>query len=89
VIRNTICVDLTKDRKGDNSDVDKKSSISMQAKEKLPPMCSTIRQWAHAELIPVGRFATTDEVADVVVMMSKNGNIAEQTINVNGRWYMS
>jgi 3-oxoacyl-[acyl-carrier protein] reductase len=44
---------------------------------------------AHAGLIPVGRFGTTDEVADVVVMLAKNGYITGQTINVNGGWYMS
>jgi 3-oxoacyl-[acyl-carrier protein] reductase len=44
---------------------------------------------AQAGLIPVGRFGTTDEVADVVVMLVKNGYITGQTINVNGGWYMS
>ena len=40
-------------------------------------------------LIPVGRFGTVDEVADVVVMLATNGYITGQTINVNGGWYMS
>src|ERR1017187_8589489 len=40
-------------------------------------------------LIPVGRFGTVDEVADVVAMLATNGYITGQTINVNGGWYMS
>lgn len=41
------------------------------------------------DLIPVRRFGTVDEVADVVVMLARNGYITGQTINVNGGWYMS
>jgi 3-oxoacyl-[acyl-carrier protein] reductase len=44
---------------------------------------------ARADLIPVGRFGTTDEVADAVIMVVRNGYITGQTINVNGGWYMS
>ena len=44
---------------------------------------------ATTALIPVGRFGTVDEVADVVVMLAANGYITGQTINVNGGWYMS
>ncbi|MGA2620789.1 MAG: 3-oxoacyl-ACP reductase family protein [Thermoguttaceae bacterium] len=44
---------------------------------------------ARPELIPVGRFGTVDEVADVVVMVATNGYITGQTVNVNGGWYMS
>jgi NAD(P)-dependent dehydrogenase (short-subunit alcohol dehydrogenase family) len=44
---------------------------------------------ARPDLIPVGRFGTEDEVADVVVMLAGNGFITGQTINVNGGWYMS
>ena len=44
---------------------------------------------ARADLIPIGRFGTPDEVADVVVMLACNGYITGQTINVNGGWYMS
>jgi len=44
---------------------------------------------AHAELIPVGRFGTVEEVAEVVVMLVRNGYITGQTININGGWYMS
>jgi 3-oxoacyl-[acyl-carrier protein] reductase len=44
---------------------------------------------ATPALIPVGRFGTVDEVADVVVMLAANGYVTGQTINVNGGWYMS
>ena len=44
---------------------------------------------ATPALIPVGRFGTVDEVADVAVMLAANGYITGQTINVNGGWYMS
>jgi 3-oxoacyl-[acyl-carrier protein] reductase len=44
---------------------------------------------ATPDLIPMGRFGTVDEVADVVVMLATNGYITGQTINVNGGWYMS
>lgn len=44
---------------------------------------------ARADLIPIGRFGTTDEVAEVVLMLARNGYITGQTINVNGGWYMS
>jgi len=44
---------------------------------------------ARSDLIPVGRFGTVDEVADVVVMLARNGYVTGQTINVNGGWYMS
>ena len=39
---------------------------------------------ARPDLIPLGRFGTTEEVAEVVVMLAKNGYITGQTINVNG-----
>jgi 3-oxoacyl-[acyl-carrier protein] reductase len=41
------------------------------------------------ELLPVQRFGTAEEVAQVVVMLATNGYITGQTINVNGGWYMS
>ncbi len=41
------------------------------------------------DLFPVGRFGRTEEVADVVVMLARNGFITGQTINVNGGWFMS
>jgi 3-oxoacyl-[acyl-carrier protein] reductase len=44
---------------------------------------------AQPDLIPVGRFGTVDEVADVVVMLATNGYITGQTININGGWYRS
>ncbi len=44
---------------------------------------------AKPDLIPVGRFGTTDEVAQVTVMLAKNGYITGQTLNVNGGWFMS
>ncbi len=44
---------------------------------------------ARTDLIPVGRFGTVDEVADVVVVLAANGYITGQTVNVNGGWSMS
>jgi 3-oxoacyl-[acyl-carrier protein] reductase len=44
---------------------------------------------ARPDLIPVGRFGMVHEVADVVVMVARNGYITGQTMNVNGGWYMS
>ncbi len=44
---------------------------------------------ARPERIPVGRFGTTGEVAEVAVMLAHNGYITGQTINVNGGLYMS
>ena len=44
---------------------------------------------ARPERIPVGRFGTPEEVAEVVVMLTRNGYITGQTINVNGGLYMS
>lgn len=40
-------------------------------------------------LVPVGRFGTTEEVADAVLLLATNGYITGQTINVNGGWHMS
>lgn len=40
-------------------------------------------------LIPVGRFGEPDEVADVALLLARNGYMTGQTINVNGGWYMS
>jgi 3-oxoacyl-[acyl-carrier protein] reductase len=39
-------------------------------------------------LIPVGRFGTAEEVADVAVLLACNGYITGQTINVNGGRYL-
>jgi 3-oxoacyl-[acyl-carrier protein] reductase len=44
---------------------------------------------ASPSLIPVGRFGRVEEVAEVAVMLARNGYITGQTINVNGGWYMS
>jgi len=44
---------------------------------------------ARADIIPVGRFGTVEEVAEVALMLAGNGYITGQTINVNGGWYMS
>ncbi len=44
---------------------------------------------AQPQWIPVGRFGTVEETADVAVMLARNGYITGQTINVNGGWYMS
>ena len=44
---------------------------------------------ASPAAIPIGRFGTPEEVADVAVMLAKNGYITGQTININGGWYMS
>jgi len=44
---------------------------------------------ARPDLIPVGRFGTVEETADVAVMLAHNGYITGQTINVNGGMYMS
>ena len=41
------------------------------------------------EMIPVGRFGQVEEVADVVLMLARNGYVTGQTISVNGGWYMS
>jgi len=37
--------------------------------------------------IPVGRFGRPDEVADVAVMLARNGYVTGQSININGGLY--
>jgi 3-oxoacyl-[acyl-carrier protein] reductase len=44
---------------------------------------------AKPDRIPIGRFGKVEEVADVVLMLARNGYITGQTINVNGGWYFS
>jgi 3-oxoacyl-[acyl-carrier protein] reductase len=44
---------------------------------------------ARPDRIPVGRFGTSEEVADVAVMLAKNAYITGQTIHVNGGWFMT
>ena len=39
--------------------------------------------------IPVGRFGRPEEVADIVVMLARNGYITGQTIHPNGGLYMT
>ena len=41
------------------------------------------------DLVPVGRFGTVGEIADVVLMLVRNGYITGQTININGGRYLS
>lgn len=43
----------------------------------------------NPQMVPVGRFGAGEEVAQVIVMLARNGYITGQTINVNGGWYMS
>jgi 3-oxoacyl-[acyl-carrier protein] reductase len=38
--------------------------------------------------VPVGRFGTVEEVADVAVMLARNAYVTGQTINVNGGRYL-
>lgn len=40
------------------------------------------------DLIPVGRFGTVEEVAEVAVMLARNGYITGQTVGVNGGRYL-
>jgi len=44
---------------------------------------------ARPDLVPLGRFGTVEETADVVVMLANNGYMTGQTISVNGGWYMT
>jgi len=44
---------------------------------------------ARPNIVPLGRYGTVEEVADVVVMLASNGYITGQTISVNGGWYMT
>ncbi|MGA2119642.1 MAG: 3-oxoacyl-ACP reductase family protein [Bryobacteraceae bacterium] len=44
---------------------------------------------ARADRIPIGRYGLPHEVAQVAVMLARNGYITGQTINVNGGWFMS
>ena len=41
------------------------------------------------DLVPVGRFGTVEEIADVALMLVRNGYITGQTININGGRYLS
>jgi 3-oxoacyl-[acyl-carrier protein] reductase len=44
---------------------------------------------ASPDRIPVGRYGSPDEVANVAVMLARNAYITGQTINVNGGWFMN
>ncbi len=44
---------------------------------------------ASPDRIPIGRYGSPDEVANVAVMLARNAYITGQTINVNGGWFMS
>ena len=44
---------------------------------------------ATPQRIPVGRFGTVSEVADVAVTIVSNGYVTGQTVNVNGGWFMT
>ncbi len=44
---------------------------------------------ARPNLIPVGRFGTVEEVADIIMMLVGNGYLTGQTISVNGGWHMT
>jgi len=44
---------------------------------------------ARPDRTPVGRFGTSEEVAEVAVMLAKNAYITGQTIHVNGGWFMT
>ena len=44
---------------------------------------------ASPDRIPLGRYGSPDEVAQVAVMLARNGYITGQTINVNGGWFMN
>ncbi len=47
-----------------------------------------VRQFGP-ENIPVGRFGTPEEVAQVAVLLARNGYITGQTVGVNGGRYLS
>jgi 3-oxoacyl-[acyl-carrier protein] reductase len=44
---------------------------------------------ARPDHIPIGRYGSPEEVAEVAVMLARNAYINGQTINVNGGWFMN
>lgn len=44
---------------------------------------------ARPEMIPVGRFGTPEEIAEVAVTLAGNGYLTGQTLSVNGGMYMT
>jgi 3-oxoacyl-[acyl-carrier protein] reductase len=49
---------------------------------------ATLLPQLRPDLIPVGRFGTAGEVAEVAVILACNGYITGQTININGGRYL-
>jgi 3-oxoacyl-[acyl-carrier protein] reductase len=46
-------------------------------------------QQIKPDLIPVGRFGTSEEISAVALLLVRNGYITGQTININGGRYLS
>jgi 3-oxoacyl-[acyl-carrier protein] reductase len=44
---------------------------------------------ARADIIPLNRYGTPEEVAEAAIMLVRNGYVTGQTLNVNGGWYMT
>ncbi len=44
---------------------------------------------ARRDLIPVGRFGTSEEVASLVLAIVRNGYLTGQVLHVNGGWYLT
>jgi 3-oxoacyl-[acyl-carrier protein] reductase len=44
---------------------------------------------ATSSVIPIGRFGTVDEVANVVLLLAENSYLTGQSVNPNGGWYFS
>lgn len=42
-----------------------------------------------ADMIPVGRFGTPEEIAAVVILLARNGYVTGQSISVNGGMYFT
>jgi len=44
---------------------------------------------ATSARIPLGRFGSVEEVAEIALMLTRNAYMTGQTIHVNGGWYMT
>ncbi len=44
---------------------------------------------ARGDLIPVGRFGTSEEVASLVLAVVRNGYLTGQVLHLNGGWYLT
>ena len=55
----------------------------------IATVCAGFYPKARADLIPVGRFGAVEEVAEIAIMLARNGYVTGQTINVNGGWYFT